>query len=67
MQGELRLAALQSEAGKELLQRVGRAPDDLSSIVLVRARGAARSRRIAARMPDQAASGARRSRRTAHG
>ena len=35
VQGSLRLAALQSEAGKELLQRVGREPSDLSSIVLV--------------------------------
>ncbi len=31
----LRYAALQSEAGKKLLQRCGRAPDDISSIVLV--------------------------------
>ena len=31
----LRYAALQSEAGKRLLQRCGRAPDDISSIVLV--------------------------------
>ncbi|KAL6777460.1 hypothetical protein ACKKBF_B21575 [Auxenochlorella protothecoides x Auxenochlorella symbiontica] len=30
-----RLAALQSEAGRKLLVRVGRAPEDLSSIVLV--------------------------------
>ncbi|PNH04488.1 hypothetical protein TSOC_009315 [Tetrabaena socialis] len=30
-----RLAALQSPAGRRLLQRSGRAPDDLSSIVLV--------------------------------
>lgn len=30
-----RMAALQSDAGKQLLQRSGRAPDDISSIVLV--------------------------------
>ena len=35
VQGLFRLAALQSAAGKELLQRVGRSPEDLSSIVLV--------------------------------
>ena len=35
MQGLFRLGALQSVAGKELLQRVGRSPEDLSSIVLV--------------------------------
>ena len=33
--GSLRFAALQSNAGKQLLQRSGRAPDDISSIVLV--------------------------------
>ncbi|KAK9846024.1 hypothetical protein WJX81_008631 [Elliptochloris bilobata] len=33
--GHFRLAALQSDAGKELLQRVGRDREDLSSIVLV--------------------------------
>lgn len=33
--GKLRFAALQSNAGKQLLQRSGRSPDDLSSIVLV--------------------------------
>lgn len=33
--GTFRLAALQSPAGRRLLQRSGRAPDDLSSIVLV--------------------------------
>merc|ERR1711977_13651 len=33
--GKLRLAALQSEAGKLLLERSGRRPDDISSIVLV--------------------------------
>ena len=31
----LRYAALQSHAGKKLLQRCGRAPDDISSIVFV--------------------------------
>jgi len=67
VQGELRLAALQSEAGRELLQRVGRAPDDLSSIVLVRARGPARRHAKAVLTPDQAASGAHSSRRTAPG
>lgn len=30
-----RLAALQSNAGRDLLQQAGRAPDDLSSIVLI--------------------------------
>lgn len=35
--GNLRLAALQSSAGKQLLQRSGRAPNDMSSIVLVEA------------------------------
>lgn len=34
-QGSLRFAALQSNAGKTLLKRSGRAPDDISSIVLV--------------------------------
>eukprot|EP00884_Botryococcus_braunii_P018941 jgi/Botrbrau1/5730/Bobra.0134s0006.1 len=33
--GKFRLAALQSEAGKRLLARSGRQPDDISSIVLV--------------------------------
>merc|ERR1719163_133473 len=33
--GELRFAALQSDCGKALLQRCGRAPTDISSIVLV--------------------------------
>lgn len=33
--GIFRFAALQSAAGKTLLQRSGRAPDDISSIVLV--------------------------------
>lgn len=37
--GALRFAALQSEAGKRLLKRSGRAPDDISSIVLVEASG----------------------------
>ncbi|KAK9666365.1 hypothetical protein RND81_14G179800 [Saponaria officinalis] len=31
----IRYEALQSEAGKKLLQRSGRAPDDISSVVLV--------------------------------
>lgn len=34
-EAQYRLAALQSEAGRKLLVRVGRAPEDLSSIVLV--------------------------------
>lgn len=34
-EGSLRLAALQSEAGRALLQRSGRSPNDISSIVLV--------------------------------
>lgn len=38
--GQLRFAALQSPAGRELLRRAGRAPDDISSIVLVEAGGA---------------------------
>jgi predicted DCC family thiol-disulfide oxidoreductase YuxK len=33
--GRLRFAALQSEAGRALLLRSGRAPDDISSLVLV--------------------------------
>jgi len=33
-QGKFRFASLQSEVGKTLLQRSGRAPDDLSSFVL---------------------------------
>ncbi|EFN57530.1 hypothetical protein CHLNCDRAFT_143135 [Chlorella variabilis] len=33
--GEYRFAALQSNAGRQLLQRSGRQPDDISSIVLV--------------------------------
>ncbi|KAK6125177.1 hypothetical protein DH2020_041078 [Rehmannia glutinosa] len=32
----IRFEALQSEAGKKLLQRSGRAPDDISSVVLVK-------------------------------
>ncbi len=36
-----RLAALQSPAGRELLLRSGRSPDDISSIVLVSLRGGA--------------------------
>lgn len=34
-QGKCRFAALQSTAGRNLLQRSGRSPDDLSSIVFV--------------------------------
>ena len=34
-EGAFRFAALQSETGKALLQRAGRRPDDISSIVLV--------------------------------
>lgn len=33
--GKLRFAALQSEVGRALLERSGRKPDDISSIVLV--------------------------------
>lgn len=33
--GTFRLAALQSETGKQLLERCGRSRDDISSIVLV--------------------------------
>lgn len=33
--GAFRMAALQSAAGRKLLQRAGRSPDDISSIVLV--------------------------------
>ncbi|GMH15927.1 hypothetical protein Nepgr_017768 [Nepenthes gracilis] len=33
--GRIRYEALQSEAGKKLLRRSGRAPDDISSVVLV--------------------------------
>ena len=33
--GQFRFAALQSAAGRALLQRAGRAPNDISSIVLV--------------------------------
>ena len=33
--GKLRFAALQSTAGRALLRRAGRDPDDISSIVLV--------------------------------
>lgn len=32
---KIRYEALQSEAGKQLLMRSGRAPDDISSVVLV--------------------------------
>ncbi|KAK9282404.1 hypothetical protein L1049_005321 [Liquidambar formosana] len=32
---KMRFEALQSEAGKKLLRRSGRAPDDISSVVLV--------------------------------
>lgn len=38
-QGVYRFAALQSPAGRALLQRSGRAPDDISSIVLVEREG----------------------------
>ncbi len=38
-QGAFRLAALQSDAGRALLQKCGRHPDDISSIVLVQADG----------------------------
>lgn len=34
--GRFRFAALQSDAGRALLRRSGRSPDDISSIVLVR-------------------------------
>ncbi|KAL4425540.1 hypothetical protein ABPG75_009556 [Micractinium tetrahymenae] len=34
-EGRFRFAALQSEAGRALLRRAGRSPDDISSIVLV--------------------------------
>eukprot|EP00897_Mesotaenium_endlicherianum_P007856 jgi/Mesen1/7099/ME000369S06420 len=34
-EGKLRMAALQSEAGRALLARCGRSPDDITSIVLV--------------------------------
>lgn len=34
-EGKVRFAALQSDAGKQLLRRSGRSPDDISSIVLV--------------------------------
>eukprot|EP00873_Tetraselmis_striata_P037870 jgi/Tetstr1/458134/TSEL_044626.t1 len=34
-QGSVRFAALQSDVGRALLQRCGRAPEDISSIVLV--------------------------------
>ena len=37
--GRCRFAALQSGAGRDLLQRAGRSPDDISSIVLVEAGG----------------------------
>jgi len=38
--GKLRFAALQSDAGRALLRRAGRDPDDISSIVLVEENGA---------------------------
>lgn len=38
--GKLRFAALQSEVGHALLERSGRSPDDISSIVLVTPYGA---------------------------
>ena len=34
-EAKYRLAALQSKAGRDLLQQAGRQPDDLSSVVLV--------------------------------
>lgn len=34
-EAKYRLAALQSKAGRDLLQQAGRSPDDLSSVVLV--------------------------------
>mmetsp|Transcript_35528 Transcript_35528/g.59887 ORF Transcript_35528/g.59887 Transcript_35528/m.59887 type:complete len:224 (+) Transcript_35528:111-782(+) len=37
--GKLRFAALQSDAGRALLARCGRSPDDISSIVLVEENG----------------------------
>lgn len=40
-EGRFRFAALQSEAGRALLRRAGRSPDDISSIVLVDGQGAA--------------------------
>ena len=54
-QFQFRLAALQSPAGRALLRRAGRAPDDISSIVLVEAGGVAFTkseavRRIGARL-----------------
>jgi predicted DCC family thiol-disulfide oxidoreductase YuxK len=52
--GVYRFAALQSPAGRELLRRSGRRPDDISSIVLVEPRAshtkAAAILRIAARL-----------------
>lgn len=39
-EGRFRFAALQSEAGRALLRRAGRSPDDISSIVLVERRAA---------------------------
>ncbi|KAJ6989480.1 hypothetical protein NC653_022145 [Populus alba x Populus x berolinensis] len=35
MDRRIRYEALQSEAGRKLLRRSGRAPDDISSVVLV--------------------------------
>mmetsp|Transcript_12603 Transcript_12603/g.19828 ORF Transcript_12603/g.19828 Transcript_12603/m.19828 type:complete len:133 (+) Transcript_12603:145-543(+) len=39
LKGKFRFAALQSEVGKALLQRGGKAPEDLSSMVLATADG----------------------------
>lgn len=39
-EGAFRLAALQSPAGRRLLQRAGRRPDDISSIILIDRNGA---------------------------
>ncbi|KAG6545258.1 hypothetical protein Mapa_013371 [Marchantia paleacea] len=39
-EGKVRFAALQSEAGRALLARSGRSPDDISSVVLVDKEGA---------------------------
>ena len=47
--GAVRFAALQSAAGRALLQRAGRAPDDISSIVLVEPTGQAPGRRRCSR------------------
>ena len=55
--GAFRFAALQSAVGRALLQRLGRAPDDISSIVLVERTAAYRKSeavlRIAQRLQDR--------------